>query len=131
MAMNKSEKERLAQLEAELRKAKALRYPTDPIPETLPLPKTSEKLVRGWDFNTYSKMVEVACTTSYEHSYGCANYTTTQRAHPVFATRLHALIALRHAVTNDFARQLASIDEKIENERANPTPLPPFVKEKR
>jgi hypothetical protein len=120
MAMNKKEQAAFDALKDELRLAKALRF-TEPVDYDVAIPKSSE-LRTGFLYNAYlggsGPRVEVACTDSIYHSFGRNDRTTTQRAHPLYSTRLRALRAMRHEIETKCARILADVDAQIEAELA-------------
>lgn len=124
MAMNKKEAAEFANLRRDLALAKALRWPDTPVPERLPLPDVNGAWVQGWDFNEYTGIVEQAWTERHAHGRGVLDVEERRRSirgsqngRRVFATRLDALIALRHAQTREFAKRLAGLDVLIEEAR--------------
>lgn len=116
MAMTKKEQKRLADLEDELRIAKAFRF-TEAVEPDLPIPgMLSDGLSKGFDFNAYVSSharVEKACSSSIHHSFGQDDSTTTQGARRLYSTRLLALRAMRAKVEIQCAKLLADIDKQI------------------
>ena len=105
MAMNKKEKARMAELERELAKVKALRFPDYPAPEKI---YTSDKdnLVSGW--TTYNNRTD----------YGVKFFSKKNITHYpeiLYATEVDALKVARIGLTHEFAKVLADLDEKIGN----------------
>lgn len=127
MAMNRSERERLDRAEFEMRKARALRYPTDPKPRPMteaeikaacshPIKQYGiTKLVAvGWFYNAYGVWVRKGCSDGHLHSVGETDRLNTQTKGRMFRTEEEAWRALRHELIDDVASKLASVDQKIE-----------------
>lgn len=122
--MTKKEQAAFADLEHQLRLAKALRF-TESVERDVQPPSCmgNEKLRKGWDYNAYlggysAPRVEKACTSAIYHNFGDDTKTTTQGARSLFSTKLLALRALRVEVESKVAEILAKIDEQIEEEKA-------------
>ncbi len=128
MAMNKAEKQRMADLEEQLFLARAWRQTEDVEPDLLP-PKVWDALSRGWEFKTHGwgnhgdGDVSRACSSSISNGAGWEK-TTSQRPMKLYSTRLLALRALRRAHEKKTEKVLATIDKWISEEIASPTPGP-------
>jgi hypothetical protein len=121
MAMNKSEKARMDTLEHELRKAKALRFPNyEPVKIDIVEATTGmdwDTVNRGWTFNVHSLYVWEGWFRKTFHgtwprdprystgSQGCGG--------PWYVTKRDATMALRIALTDQYAENLANIDRLI------------------
>lgn len=117
MAMTKAEKARLEELENALRIAKAFRF-TEEVRPDVNLPVNG--LAKGFLFNDYTREVVPACTSWSNHAFGRDDRTDSQRGRRLYSTRLLALKALRYAVEQVVASQLAEIDRQIEAELTKP-----------
>lgn len=124
MAMTKKEQAAFAELQQELRLARALRY-TEPVAPDIPIPEGS-KLTKGFLFNAYhghgGDRVEPACSSSIYHAFGRDDKTDRQQPRRLYSTKVLALKALRHAVEKDVAKRLADIDTAIDLELFGDTP---------
>lgn len=124
MAMNKKELARMAELEKELREAKALRF-TELVEKDIPVPKWNESS-SGFIFNAYLMNVSPAWSNSVHHGIGYATEkehrasrsSASQRGIEMYSTRLLALRAMRNVVEQKAAAELAKIDLAIEFELA-------------
>lgn len=85
-------------------------------------PTNRVSLTKGW--LPCHDRVEPGCSSSCYHAMGKTTDTTTQGCRSLYSTRLLALRAVRHQMELRFAAELKRIDEWIELEIANPTPLP-------
>lgn len=113
MAMTKAEKARMAELEHQLRLAKAMKF-TDPVaPDVLPPEKWGE-LSTGWTFNSYSESVTTACSSTTSHAIGHTDKTNSQRPIRLYASEVLALRGLRNELERKYAESLAKIDRRIE-----------------
>lgn len=125
MAMTKGEKERMAQLERAVRLARAMRWPEYPMPEPLTEEQIKANLVPGglhyghtqmvalgWLANSHRPSVEAGCSNGTNH--GTGNTTSTQGAGRLYASELEAWQAIRIAMTERHAEQLARVDAEIE-----------------
>lgn len=87
-----------------------------------------EKLTKGWfpvgGVSSHAR-IEPACSSCIYHSLYSSDKTTTQGPLDLYGSRLLALKAMRHNLETEAAQFLMKIDEEIEREMANPTPLPP------
>lgn len=122
MAMNKQEKAELEALKKELLLNAALRW-TEKVETDVPIP------THDVSFGTLSKgflhvaamgdspRVELACSSTINHSTGRNDKTTTQGARRLYSTRLLALKALRNEVEQHCAKKLAEIDKDIYEEK--------------
>jgi len=108
--MNKKEK----QLFEDLKIKVAFRF-TKPIEPDLDHPKlSSDEIVNGYSFNSYSKRIEKSCSSSvYHSSYG---WDKTNQQQPIrqYSTKILALKAMRNEMENKAAKELYEIDKKIE-----------------
>lgn len=125
MAMTRKEHAEMDALRQALKLAQALRWPSEPEPERKPLPQTASDTPfhEGWDFNVYNNDVYPAWTEAHVHGTGpypqsTSNRSASQNGHPLYASRLEAFLALRHAKTREFAKTLAELDTEIEKERS-------------
>lgn len=120
MAMNKKEQAEMAEMEKNVRLAKALRW-TDRVEKDIPAP-SSFKSTSGFVFNSYYLSVDPAWSESVSHGIGRSardsRISGSQRAIAMFSTRLLALRGLRNAVESAAAEKLAAIDKEIERELA-------------
>ena len=85
-----------------------------PAPD-LPIPTsfTADGLVKGWSYNKHLRIVTKSCSTSVSHSLRGWDKTTSRDPIAQYSTELLALQALRAAVAEDHAQQMAAIDEAI------------------
>ena len=79
-------------------------------------------LVKGW--LPMGQFAEPACSSRVHHGTGSTIETRSQGSRNLYSTRLLALMAARNELELRFARELMSMDARIEAEKANPTPLP-------
>jgi len=119
MAMTKKEQQAMADLQQELRLAKAMRFTEDVRPDVAP--PSGSGLTKGFLYNNYigghsGPHVEPACSGCVSHAFGQDDHTTTQDPKFLYSTRLLALRALRHSVEIQVATLLAGIDQQIEEE---------------
>jgi len=122
MAMTKKEQQMVADLQHEVRLAKALRLtqrvePDVPVPTSFSTDCLSFGYIPIGAQSDYPR-VEVACSSSGYHAVGRTDRTTSQGARRLFSTRLLALRALRYEVEQKVAQKLAKIDKMIEDEEA-------------
>lgn len=116
--MTKKEQQRLADLERDLRLAKAFRF-TEAAGPDVPIPDGDE-LAKGWLFGAYisgEAVAERACSSAVSHSFGNDDRTTTHRPRRLFSTKLKALLAARVELEKQCAEKLANLDEKIQEEK--------------
>lgn len=113
MTMTKKEQAAMQALEHELAMAKAFRR-TGPVPRDLPPPTMLGKdgLTRGWDYNVCGISVGKMCSSSIYHGFGWER-TSTQQARTLYSTEVLAWAALRYAVEQEAAENLARIDAEI------------------
>jgi len=76
----------------------------------------------GWQ--PFFDRVEPGCSTSCNHGRFQTTRVDSQQPVDLYSTRLLALRALRHQLELRFANELKRIDEQIQRETDNPTPLP-------
>lgn len=124
MAMNKKEQAAFADLERQLALVMALRV-TDAVEYDVMPPSvdalSTEKLRKGWLFNSYNDEVGRACTSSMYHNRHGDDKTTTQQPARLYSTEERALRALRHAVELICMKRLAGIDNRIKQaKKASP-----------
>lgn len=114
MAMNKKEQARMDELAVLLASARALRW-VDPVEPDLPIP-IGHSHTTGWTFNTYTRRVHQAWSSSVAHGDGPgpAKHTTgSQGGKVLFSTKARALQGLRYFLTVSYAAHLASVDAEI------------------
>ena len=112
MAMNKREQAMVADLQEQLRLARALRF-TPAVGPDVPVPDSERnKLVRGFLYNAYEGEFRVvpACSTSSFHSFGRNDRTDAQGGVQLYSTHLRALQACRNDAERQCAKWLADID---------------------
>lgn len=121
MAMNKKEQAAMAEMEKNLRLAKALRW-SEPVSKDVSPPSGYQSIASGFVFNADNGSVEPAWSSPGHHGIGRSEPETkySGRQNPIymFSTRLLALRGLRNAVEREAAEKLAAIDEQIERELA-------------
>ena len=122
MAMNKAEKARLDMLEQKLFEAKALRFP-DYEPAKINVAEATtgrdwDAVNRGWTFNIHSRNVWQGWFRATSHGtwprdarYACGSQGC---GGPWYVTKRDAMMALRIALTGQYAKSLADLDRKIE-----------------
>lgn len=131
MAMNKAEQKRLDDAEYTARINRALRWSPEPAPTRDLPPGEMDAPSLGWDMNpnrTYGYAVYEAWSTGTRHGEGHPtleqlrdrNFSGSQRAVPLYSTKLRALQALRCEVEMAAAQRLASIDAMIATEMKEP-----------
>ena len=111
--MNKKEQAYVEELETRL----ALRFTGErAIVPDVPPPSCEERggqLTKGFLFNSYSRRVSVACSSSISHSIGRDDRADSQRPKSLYGTRKLALQAMRREMELDFARELRAVDRMI------------------
>lgn len=130
MAMTKAERAALDKAEHEARLARALRFPTDPLPK----PMTQNEVVaarahevvryghitlvtRSWFQNTYSLRVSFGCSDGHTHCKdGTDSFSQTMGC--MYRTKAEALRVMRHEKVREVAEILAKIDKWIEEAEA-------------
>jgi len=118
MAMNKKEQAEFSEMKKKLAVASAF-IRTPAVKKDVPVPDV--KYSNGYDFNLHSQSVREYWSgpvTHYtEDPKNKKGYTSgSQRGIPLFSTRSLALMALRNAVENKAAEDLAKIDAQIAEE---------------
>lgn len=120
MAMTKAERNRLVELEEELRRAKAWRR-TEPVEPDVPIPGyDGPRLSKGWLYNAHlgsygsTAIVERACSSTVSHAFGQDDKTTTQQPRRLYSTKLLALKAARYDLEQQMEKILAETDRQIE-----------------
>lgn len=111
MAMNKREQAHFYDLQAKLLVAYALHWTSEVKPDVPP--PIGPALTTGWLFNSYSKTVTPACSSSSGHGTGQDTRPTTKGARSLYSTKERALRALRHAMEQQYAEALAIVDAQI------------------
>lgn len=130
MAMTKAERAALDKAEHEARLARALRFPTDPVPKPMSIDdiraaRTHKSVkyglehvvARGWFYNAYSARVTLGCSDGVHHNKD-GDTTATQYAGCMYRTKAEALRAMRHEKVREVAETLARIDKQIEDAEA-------------
>lgn len=126
MAMTKAERAALDKAEHEARLARALRFPTDPVPKQMSLDEIraamthksikyghEHTVARGWFFNSHSLRISLGCSDGVHHSND-GDTTSTQTPGRMYFTKAEALRAMRHEKVREVAEILAKIDKQIE-----------------
>ena len=116
MTMTKAEKEMIEHYKYLM----SLRW-TDPVKPDVPIPEGSGELSKGFypiASQSDSARVDIACSSSVFHAIGSNTKTNSQRAMPLYSTRMLALRALRHQVENYCAKLLRRVDVQIEAEQS-------------
>ena len=116
MAMTKKEKEAM---QAAIDKADlivALRW-TAPVGKDVK-PPDREGYSEGWTYNAYSKVVEIAWSTSVAHGKGPipksgVYQSGSQRSLSMYSTKSKALAAMRYEIETESARHLMAIDRRL------------------
>ena len=127
MAMTKAERAALDKAEHEARLARALRFPTDPVPKQMGLDEIAAAMThksvkygrehtvaRGWFYNTYAARVSFGCSDGTFHNKD-GDTTSTQTPGSMYRTKAEALRAMRHEKVREVAEILAKIDKQIED----------------
>lgn len=120
MAMNKKEQAEMDRLRDELRIAKSFRFTETVEPDVMPpVAYGKENAINGWYMNPHNGSVCLAATSSAAHTTSpeIIRAAWTQGSKKLYSTRLLALKAGRCAMEQKFAKLLADIDRKIEEER--------------
>lgn len=118
MAMNKKEQAEFANMQKKLAVASAFMR-TPAVKKDVPVPDV--KYSNGYDFNLYYQAVceywSGPCTHYSEDPTNKKGHVSgSQNGISLYSTRLLALKALRHAVENKAAEDLAKIDMQIAEE---------------
>ena len=126
MAMTKTEKARMDELQRGIRAAKAMRWPEYGMPAPMTRAEIEAAMIeggtkqgamqmvaRGWFHNAHdSGRVTYGCSNGTNHDRN-GDRTSTQHMGLMFKTEADAWRAIRVEMTERFAEQLARIDEKI------------------
>jgi hypothetical protein len=118
MAMNKTEKAKMQELEEQIQIALALRWTEKVLPDVEKPESFSNKIARGFLFNAYTGQVDEMWSESIRHGYATSPQRGSQGGISMYSTRLLALKALRHAVEVRSAEALRGIDKRIAAELA-------------
>ena len=124
MAMTKAEKQRMEELEKEVRLARALRWSTYAPPLMIRPKSEASEIITGYlvfgsriDGRIYraeSALTEAwSSTVSHGHGQSRSN-SASQGSRALYQTKRDALIGLRLEKEKDFAAMLADIDRAIE-----------------
>lgn len=121
MAMNKTEKKRLEDLEQELRIAKAFRW-HEPVEANVPRPTGWNTVTEGYISHGYVTIgirAEKGWSERSRHGTGPKpdpkNYHSgSQNGIDLYSTESKALRAARAVIVRDMARKLAAMDSDIE-----------------
>jgi len=122
MPMTKAERQRMADMEEQIRLLKALRW-TEEVSPDVPaplLPAEDErgfKKTTGFLFSVYGGEVKPACSSWANHGYGTIKKQDLRGPKDLYSTRLLALRGLRYHVELECAEKLARIDAMIETEQ--------------
>ena len=109
--MNKREQAYLESIEIK----PSLRLTEEVLPD-LPIPKSSDGLVKGYGFNVYSGRVSETCSNSINHNPNNNIKTNSQNPMEQYSTKLLALKALRYQTELEVAKKLRAIDIQIKAE---------------
>jgi hypothetical protein len=115
MAMTKKEKVEMERLKDKI----ATHFYPIIYPEVDPdidPPDSFNKIVNGWTYNEYAKEVRKACTTSISHNNGGWDKTSSQGSMKLYSTKKRAYAALLNKMVDMYARELRSVEEKMEYE---------------
>ncbi|SAK98454.1 hypothetical protein AWB80_07524 [Caballeronia pedi] len=124
MAMSKKEQAEMAELRAALARARAVRT-TEPVAPDLHIGNSPDvQELSGYFYNAHTLEVMPAWTSTVSHGRGYASRreqigSATQRAIPLYSSRLLALRALRYATEQRVFAELAKIDMLIDEESAS------------
>ena len=108
--MNKKEQQMVEALKTKL----ALRF-TESINADVLIP-IDDKIVNGYNQNSYSMRVEKSCSNGFCHSIGKWNKTDNRNPIAQYSSRLLALKAMRNELENMYANKLRQVDLMIEEE---------------
>lgn len=123
--MTKKEQAQMDALEKALATARALCYPQYPKPKSMTVDeltpaenKYAGGVVVAWHQHNHecSYRVGQGCSNGTFHSYHDTEKTTSQSPGVFYRTKLEALQAARHEMTERFAQALARIDAEIAQE---------------
>ena len=109
--MNKREQDYLESIEIKA----SLRLTEEILPD-LPIPKSSDGLVKGYRFNVYTSRVSETCSDSVYHNSHDNIKANSQNPMEQYSTKLLALKALRYQTELEVAKKLRAIDIKIKAE---------------
>ncbi len=112
--MNKTEQKEFERLKTLL----ALKHWPEVLPDVVP-PSISEPfatLTTGYMYNSYSKTVNPACSSSIGHSIGRTDKTTTQKPIKMYSTKKLALRAMLHELSMCFAHEMRQLEKMLEVE---------------
>lgn len=118
MAMNKKEKQQLADAIEEAELAKALRW-TEEVTPDVPPPIRSGDYSVGWIPNWHTGNVEQGWSDSHSHGYGAVPVNSgiprhgRQNPRGLFSSQERALRYIRHMIENEAAIKLRDIDRRI------------------
>jgi hypothetical protein len=133
MAMTKAEAKRLADLDEALALARSMRWPdyNMPAPMTEADIKTNlveggikyrgqpEKVARGYFANSHSGRVTYGCSDGFSHSSE-GDTTNTHHMGRMYANEADAWRTVRYEMTLRFAKELARVDQKIDETEPRP-----------
>jgi len=108
--MNKKEQQEMEDLKTRL----SLKFTDEVKPDLMPPESRSDLIVNGYHFNSHTKIVSEACTSSTYHNVWGWDKTTTKGAKALYSSRILAYKAMRNELELQFAKQLRTIDKKIE-----------------
>ena len=116
--MTKAEKQRMADMEEQIRLLKALRW-TEEVLSDVPPPTDlyPNTLSTGFVPDIYSLSTLSACSAFRYHEIGRTISPTARGSISMYSTRLLALRGLRYQVELECAKKLARIDAMIEAEQ--------------
>jgi len=113
--MNKTEQREFERLKTML----ALKHWPEVLPDVAPPTSCVDsfgKLTTGYIFNTHSKTVCVACSSSISHAIGSTDKTTSQQPIWLYSTKKLALQAMLHELSMRFANEMRQVEKMLEAE---------------
>jgi hypothetical protein len=130
MSMTKAEKAHVEHLETMLSYVRALKWPDYPKPacmsdEDIKAGLTTgglkwgspQKVAFGYFATPTARRVTLGCSDGVSHNID-GNTTSSQGRGAMYATEADAWRAIRHALSEEYARNLASVDAKIREAEA-------------
>lgn len=113
--MNKTEQREFEKLKTML----ALKIWPEVLPDVQPPIANIDnfgKLTTGYVFNSYSKNVCVACSSSTSHAIGQTDKTTSQQPISMYSTKKLAIKAMLHELSMRFAHEMRQVEKMLEVE---------------
>lgn len=123
--MTKKEQAEFERLRSDLALARAMRWPDYPKPASMTAQEIAaakvpggtryghpQMVAMGWFQNSYSRRVTLGCSDGVHHSTD-GNTTGSQNAGIMYRDKADAWRAMRHELTEKYAKELAEIDRQI------------------